>query len=224
VAGGFLYLRQPEDFDAEIRNGKLSYSSNAGWINWGHANPAGIRPFLDEFFRLWRNSHGAPFEITYSQQMSGNYGLLGIQSGIERTYSISSIPDEGSLERIAWGIFREVSEAFESLQGEFPCAIEARSQSSSFREGDLLGNRIGFYRALRGYTPDQVKSWLQPASVEDSLQELKRKTIGKRYQWDLPAALAANPLNEISCDREWFAKHATVIREQRSCFKLRWRQ
>lgn len=221
AAALFAYLRLGQDFIGDIQKQKLRWT-RAGWVNFAHANPGGVTVFIEDLRRRWKAAHGQPFEITYSQQMYGQYfGLISVQAKVQRTYRISSANTETDLDRIAWGIFRAVTEAFETMQGAFPNAIDAASQDSAFRDGDLLGNRIAFYRALRGYSEERVASWLQPQSVSASLQQFQRTPILKNRLWDIPPIIAKTPLNELRHDPLWFVRHASLLTETQSWFKIR---
>lgn len=216
-----IYLRQGADFAHDIRIGKLRYTARAGWVNSGHARPEGVRVFTQALSQLWRDSGGAPFDITYGQYMDGHYfGLLGVQSQVERTYRVIPPLTETELDRVAFGIFREVSESFETLQGSFPNALDAQSQDSSFREGDLMGDRIAFFRALRGYSARQVQDWIQPLPPELSLLQLRKLPLAKERRWKVSQELAGGPLDGIHHDPAWFAAHALLVTEKQTWFRF----
>ena len=220
AAGMLVYLRWERDPRSEVLAGKLGYTSRAGWINWNHANQDGVVHFLADLRRTWRSVGDKPFQISYAQEMSGVYGPIRVQSIAERYYHIDSCPDEASLEKIALGIFRETSEAFEDMQGAFPNAVDARSQESSFREGDLRGNLVAFYKALRGYPDEEVRVWLGTVSEETAVAQLKDHPIGKSHSWDWPVAFTDRRFDEIRHDPAWFARHAHLLRESRTCFRF----
>ncbi len=214
-------LRVEKDYVKEIRSGKLAYATTAGWVNRNHANPAGAQLLVDDLRRRWRASGGLPFDVTFAQQMSGRYlGIINVISRAERTYHLPQPMTEQDLERVAWGIFRQVAEVFETMQGAFPNAIDANSQGSSFREGDLMGNRIAFYRALRGYSEQQVRDWTGLTTVDESVRQFSAHPITKCYEWTVPPLLAGGPLDELPYDAGWFAAHATKVREKQSWFRL----
>ncbi len=220
VVASFAYLRKGKDFASEIRAGKLGYTNRLGWVNWGHSRPERVQEFLQELHSRWKASGGKPFLIDYKQQMTANWKIIGLESILSRTYRVDECRDESEFERVALGIFREVSEAFEKMQGSFPNAIDARSQDSSFRAGDLHGNIIAFYRSLRGYSDQQVRDWVQPASIEDSLRKLNEGGFRPEYVWQVPAALTGGPLDELSHDPTWFMKRASLIHEHQTWFRF----
>jgi hypothetical protein len=215
-----MYLQLGQDVAKDIRAQELLWTSN-GWVNFGHANPSGVKVFIDDLNSRWAAAPDKPFEVTYGQRMKGNYfGLITVQARLERVYRITNVSSKQELDRIAWGIFREVADAFETMQGSFPNAIDASSQDSSFRNGDLMGNRIAFYRALRGYTKDQVNAWLHPMSVEDSLRHFQQAPMAKNSNWDVPPELAGGPLDELIHDAVWFASHASRLKEKQCWFRV----
>ena len=162
-----------------------------------------------------------PFEISYSQQMYGRYfGVIGVRSEVERVYLIKGVANEQELDRVAWGIFREVTEAFETMQGSFPNAIDASSQASSYRSADLLGNRIAFYRALRGYSIEQVGEWIRPTTVDESLRRLPSGQFEKNHSWDVTLELLGGPLDDVPHDTQWLASHVSLLNEQQRWFRF----
>ena len=180
VAAGIILLvalRQGEDYAGEIRSGKLAYTSKAGWVNWGHARSDGVRRFLDDLRARWKQAAGGAFTVSYAQRMSCHWGWLGVESRVRRTYVVAGGLRAEELDRVGWGIFREVSAAFEEMQGRFPDSIDARSQSSSFRAGDLAGDRVAFYCASRGCRPETVREWLGVADIAGSLREWARRGV-----------------------------------------------
>lgn len=61
------------------------------------------------------------------------------------------------MESVALAIFLEVSRAFEEHQEKTDFIT-----GSSYDEADLFSNIIGFYRAVRGYSRDEVEQYLCP--------------------------------------------------------------
>ena len=215
-----VYLRQSEDYAAEIRMGKLGYSSRLGWINWNHARPHGVRLFLDDLQSRWRLADGEPFTVSYGQSMSCRWGWLGVESRLSRTYRVTGGLPAAELDRVALGIFREVSEAFEGMQGRFPNALDARSQSSSFRAGDLTGDNIAFYCALHRCSPDVLKEELGLVSVPASLWEFQRKGLHPSRSWSLPTGMDRSSLAQLRHDPEWFAAHTQLLKRTETHFRF----
>ncbi len=59
-------------------------------------------------------------------------------------------------ESTALGIFKDVSEEFERSQRGV-LGVQDRIMHSSFSEEDLVSNLIGFYRAVKGYSRNDVE-------------------------------------------------------------------
>lgn len=220
-AAVLVYLRQNEDYAAEIRSGKLGYTSKTGWVNWGHARPEGVRVFLDDLYHRRQEAGERPFLVEYAQSMSCHWGKLGLESKLRRTYRVQGRLEPDELDRVALGIFREVSEAFETMQGRFPSSVDARSQSSSFRGGDLAGDSIAFYCAQHRYTLAEVREWLGTPSVDASLRELQHKGLEPSRSWRLPAEMAQSPLSQLEHDPRWFAQRVDLLEQHETCFRFR---
>src|SRR4051794_32755525 len=84
------YLRHGRDPKNNVQTGKLGYTSEAGWINWSHANQEGIVRFLDAFRNAWHAAEGKPFHVSYAQRMNDTYGGIRVESIVEREYQIDS--------------------------------------------------------------------------------------------------------------------------------------
>jgi hypothetical protein len=79
---------------------------------------------------------------------------VGVQKGVSYTYFVKYNLSKYDLESVALGIFKEVSVRFELSRG----GLQDRIMHSSFSEEDLVSNLIGFYKALRGYTNNDVSA------------------------------------------------------------------
>lgn len=161
---------------ADIETGRLRYSCNCGWVDWGHAMPGGARRLWNQIqtesgsmvdmFRgteLRLNGHPA-FFVWYLQSMgvSGmNVASAGRQFIVRKSL--------GSLRRkaVTLAIFQRVSTAFETMQGQLPWSVV--SGASSFSVEDLISNMIGFYRAVEGHSEAQVKRWCGEVGRDASL-------------------------------------------------------
>ena len=153
-------LTKREDIDA----GRLIYTLNGGWIDWGHANPSGPKA-------LWtsidgEDGHGsvrdpAGYVLSYRQSMSksfisvGDGGLYWIKYGLGRS----------NKESVALGIFKEVTEKFEGMQASFPYNLVTDSGNL---EEDRPSNVVAFYRAVKGFDRSQIEAWLKPQTKENS--------------------------------------------------------
>ncbi|MES2571513.1 MAG: hypothetical protein V4710_15850 [Verrucomicrobiota bacterium] len=211
--GFLIYLRQGTDHLEDVRSGKLGYTAKAGWVNWGHARPESVRRFLWNLNAAHRRAAGNAFTISYSQSMSGQLAGLEITSSLARTYQVVGGLNPGELELVALGIFREVSGAFEAMQGRFPNALDARSQMSSFRNGDLMGDHIAFYRALRDYSENEIRGWLNADSVSGSLLKFNESELKPNFSWEIAPELAGGFLDELRHEPAWFASRTAFLSE-----------
>ena len=152
--------------DGSIRKYGLIYTEKCGWIDLGHANPAGAA-------QLWRQVEsrtrfvGAVDElrpvtdIIYSQSMKRSI----VTVSETRRYSVHTrLPSRAIQEGIALAIFMDVSMAFEGLQSNW---FFRHVSDSGFSTEDLVSNLIGFYRALR--PGDDFIKLCQPVSKQQAL-------------------------------------------------------
>lgn len=144
----------------DVKNYRLVYTCNCGWIDLGHADPSSRRP-NEGAQDLWRQvrsqtglqskqpgAHG--FKVTYRQGMAKTL-LRGkpwsrVSSGVERDYFVQYGLTQGQQEAVALTIFLEVSMAFEGLQSSWPYSL---TTDSGFSQEDLVSNLLGFYMAVR---------------------------------------------------------------------------
>lgn len=152
--------------DGSIRKYGLIYTEKCGWIDLGHANPAGAA-------QLWRQVESStqfvgaahefrPYtEITYTQSMKRS---IFTASETRRYLVRTRLPSRAEQEGIALAIFMDVSIAFEGLQSNW---IFRHVSDSGFSAEDLVSNLIGFYRALR--PRDDFIKICQPVSKQQAL-------------------------------------------------------
>jgi len=196
----------------DINAGRLSYSHSCGWVDWGHAKgdgPAGLiksvvggkaaKLSLDDHVAVlnYSKEHGISLNkytpIVYYQQMGKQVAGINIQVGMRSVYLVRKSLPKKTREGVAWRIFKEVSEQFERMQGAAPYGILPSTAASSFGIGDLTGDKISFYRALRGYSKAHLEKICKPYSTEKSLQQLERQRQSPQGQgkWrKLPALLS----------------------------------
>jgi RHS repeat-associated protein len=181
----------------QIREGTLSYSCNCGWIDWGHANSTNAA-------ELWKRLHNTSNYSLTKQGYSVAFGMeagikkfgVGISKGVNYTYFVKYNLSTSDLESVGLGIFKEVSERFETSQG----GLQDRIMHSSFSEEDLVSNLIGFYKAVRGYSNDDVKKWCKVSTIEFS-EWIWDKTGGtkKNRNWT-PVFHDSGAVNGGCCD------------------------
>lgn len=142
----------------DIRYG-LIYTDNLGWIDLGHANPAGAEKLWFEMTRP-RGGDSEFYEVNYHQSMSKSIHGININTGIYRRFMVRRGLQERILQGIALSIFLGTSHRFESLQDFWPYVYLT---DSGYSAEDLVSNLFGFYQAVNyaDYT-----SYLQICSKE----------------------------------------------------------
>lgn len=129
----------------------LVYTENLGWIDLGHAHPAGAE-------RLWQQmtmpSGGSNdwFEVNYHQSMSKKIAGMYTTTGIYRRFLVRRGLSEQVLKGVALSIFLNTSHQFESLQDFWPYISIT---DSGYSAEDLVSNLFGFCQAVNyaDYTP-----------------------------------------------------------------------
>lgn len=160
---------------ADIETGRLRYTCNCGWVDWGHASPGGARRLwnqlqsesgsLEHMFEgveLQLNGHPA-FFVWYAQSMGVAGRALATSA---RQFVVRKSLSVRQRKAVALAIFQRVSMEFETMQGRFPWGVV--SGPSSFSLEDLISNMIGFYRAVENYSEAQAKQWCVEVSRDAS--------------------------------------------------------
>ena len=196
----------------DIVSGRVSYSRKCGWIDWGHAGGEGPTELIESVLsqtpmQLSPKDEGAVKEfaaekkislnryvpIVYFQQMKKTSVGVTIQAGIRSVYLVRKDLHRKTREGVAWRIFKEVSEQFEKMQGDVPYAILPSTAASSFGVGDLTGDKISFYSALRGYSKEKFEGICRPYTADKSVRQLESQREYNKGQarWrNLPAILS----------------------------------
>jgi hypothetical protein len=161
---------------------RLSYTCRAGWIDWGHAMPgrsadvtstAGlVRQVMGERCN-WPGMDGLDirymgqpaFVIAYGQAMGGSVAGISVGVSTVRHYVIRKGLSVADRERVALGIFMEVSLGFEAMQAGFPYSMVT---DSGFSVEDLPSNLVGFYGTLRSVPQAQLRELCGETSPEVS--------------------------------------------------------
>jgi hypothetical protein len=159
-----------------IKNGRLRYSCKCGWVDIGHADPKTVRPgigprhlwsqILNETGKQTVHPRADGFKVTYTQDAAVSFLGVKVHPGVTRSYLVSPFLRLPEKESVALGIFREVSEKFETKQGL------AFWSGSDFSVEDLVSNLISFYLAVRP-GPDYLKL-CEVVSEAESLKVLDR--------------------------------------------------
>ena len=150
---------------ASTRKYGLIYTRKCGWVDLGHANPAGA---LKLWTDIWTEKDYALINLTknyfltnYSQRMRKGW----FQRSSSQLYILKRSLTRDQKKRVALSIFLDVSHEFESLQGSWPYCW---ATDSGYSAEDLVSNLIGFYRAVEPGL-DYIKM-CEPVSKESALK------------------------------------------------------
>jgi len=127
----------------------LVYSCTCGWIDLGHANPAGkdgVRALWKQFTSAPSPTAGSGYKVTYRQKMSKTVSVVTVSAKYEKVYWVSTKLTKKQKEQVALAIFLEVSHGFETMQSN---VVFREVTDSGYSVEDLVSNLIGFYRAVR---------------------------------------------------------------------------
>lgn len=161
----------------QIMLDRMQYSDNCGWIDWSHAMPEGPVGLLKDVLSGGNENPDDCFPVSYSQSMGKRLGPITITAGTSITYCVDNGLNKEQRIEAAASIFRHVSEEFERLERSFPYALSPEAQGSSFQEGDLTSNLISFYRALYGYSREDIAEGCGAVGAQASLQRLEERPL-----------------------------------------------
>ena len=122
----------------------LIYTENLGWIDLGHANPAGAEMLWQQMI-MPHGGDGTWFVVKYNQSMSSNVYGIKVTSGIYRKFLVRRGLTRPVLQRVALSIFMGTSHQFESMQTFWPYVFLT---DSGYSAEDLVSNLFGFYQAV----------------------------------------------------------------------------
>lgn len=157
-----------------IKNNREEYTKNGGRVDRWHATPG------------WASNLRKKIQYPIDIPGSPDYGLVtygqaqrkfGIVDKISKTYVVKKNISQEEKESVALTIFLEISRKFEEHQ-----ELTDFITGSSYDEADLFSNIIGFYRAVRGYSLEAVKDYLDPLWPDSSLAIYKQQKIDKNDQ------------------------------------------
>ena len=174
----FLYYQMYFEIEDRIKEGKIQYTKEVGWINWGHAMPEATQLAYEHFKKQMEEGH-FPFTFSYPQKMK--YSLFGfiLILQCEGKITIDHKLDEQEQRKVFIQLFKVVSEYFESKQGEAPYSFTTQS---SFREGDLMGNLISLHTTLNKDDMRDVKKNLSALEPNKALVLWSEKKC-KKKRW-----------------------------------------
>lgn len=183
-----------------IPEGRYSFSSNCGWIDWSHADPSLVNTLITRV----RNASNALQSVGSSPPSStGDLSTPTMTSSVPHVgLVLSSASMSVRLLRplsadevfaVALSLFKKLSVVFETQQ-QWTDLIG----SSSFAQEDLPSNLIGFYRAARGYSRSDIGRFCGELSAADSLAEYDRDHDFERNRSFTPAGISGTWPAELS--------------------------
>lgn len=146
------------------------YSYHCGWIDWNHAGLGAIQGFVDDFSRNFdKTPLNDTFKIIYGQQGGiKKYDYLWCTYGVSAEYALVKYSaDETVQKKMMFQVFKEVSFLFENYQQE---VFLGTLKTSAFREGDMMGNLIGFYIACGELTKEEAEKRCGVISDDETTQ------------------------------------------------------
>jgi len=217
-------MRCPKEMRQLILRGEHGYTQHAGWVNWRHANPQCAAQLLTDMEGQMKAARGAPFSLCYRQCMSGVYLGVKVETSVEHDYLISDVSDTADLHRAAWIVFKNVSEDFERAQETLPDSLIAESSQSGCRDGDLMGNLIGFQRARLGLSLDAIRAMVVPLPPQRAAQMWASGQQAKNRSWQSQGWLGAVTLPPLieppKIPDGWAEAHVQFLRRERRSFRL----
>lgn len=156
-----------------VKNNDYSFSTNCGWIDWGHANPglakkliASVQKASDDL----KASGTGPGSPSSSPTMAAKkFGIVFSSASMQVTLARPLSPDE--VLAVSLSMFKNLSVIFE-IQQEWTDFFSG----SSFSQEDLPSNLISFYRAARGFTTDDIKQYCDSQDVDTSVREFEKNS------------------------------------------------
>lgn len=148
----------------------LVYTKKCGWVDLGHANPVGGASELwdqiknekgDLPAKAGKAAKAGYYRIHYSQGFGKPY--FKIKFG--KTFDIKKGLNIEEKKSVALAIFLDISEHFETIQGNW---FWGKLTDSSFSAEDLVSNLIGFYRAIEPEKP--FLQICEPVSKKEALR------------------------------------------------------
>jgi hypothetical protein len=162
-----------------IKDGAYSWSTKCGWIDWGHANPglakdliANVQKGSDDL-KAGGGGGGSAGSGGTGTMKAAKFGVVFSSASMEVRLARPLSPDE--VLAVSLSMFKNLSLIFEVQQGWTDWF-----SGSSFSQEDLPSNLIGFYRAARGYTKDDIKRICDAQDADASMREYERDSDFKK--------------------------------------------
>jgi hypothetical protein len=183
-----------------VREGRYSFSTNCGWIDWSHADPSLSRRLIDRVRTasdaLRAGGSGAPAstgDVTSPTMTSAVPHVGVVLSSASLNVRLLRALSNDEVLAVALSIFKKLSIVFETQQ-----AWTDLIGQSSFAQEDLPSNLISFYMAARGYDRDQINNFCGSLSTDDSLAEYQRDHDFERNRLFSPVGASGSWPTELS--------------------------
>ncbi len=173
TSGGYGELaRVPTESGA--RDGRYTFSSNCGWIDWDHASPGLARALIqrvqaasDALASAGSGATATTGRLTTPTMRSGGFGVV-LSSATLRVRLLRALSATEVL-AVALGIFKTLSIVFETQQAWTDVIGE-----SSFAQEDLPSNLIGFYVAAHNFSRADIMQFCGGVDAANSVAEFQR--------------------------------------------------
>lgn len=182
------------------RKGRYTYSTNCGWIDWGHASPRLPLQLIQLVTRASNALRAAgkaatptTGQLTTPTMRSQAVGLV-LSSANIRVRLVRPLSGK-EVNEVALSIFKTLSIAFEAQQ--IWTDIVGKS---AFAQEDLPSNLIGFYMAVRGFNRQAIMTSCKGLSVSGSVAEYTRNSSFVRNR----------SFNPIGATGSWPAELSTI--------------
>ncbi|TBW39880.1 DUF4157 domain-containing protein [Azotobacter chroococcum] len=155
---------------SRVKSSEFSFSTNCGWIDWGHAMPGFAQELIARVQQASDALKTGGTGTGLSPRMTAKkYGIIFSSASMEIVLARPLTADE--VLAVSLSILKNVSMIFETQQ-EWTDWFSG----SAFSQEDLPSNLIGFYRATnsRGFTIDQIKQYCDAQDVDTSLKEFDK--------------------------------------------------
>jgi Domain of unknown function (DUF4157) len=198
-----------------IPEGRYSFSSNCGWIDWSHADPSLVNTLItrvrnasNALQSLGSSPTSATGDLSTPTMTSSvpHVGLVLSNASMSVRLLRSLSADE--IIAVALSLFKKLSVIFETQQ-QWTDLIG----NSSFSQEDLPSNLIGFYRAARGYSKSDIGRFCGELSVDASLTEYDRDHDFERNRSFTPVGISGTWPAELSTIND---SHSSALYDIRS--------
>ncbi len=171
-----------------IKNGRIIYTCNSGWIDKTHAftdtkrteTYIGVKNLWKQIVSEKGMKSNSPnekgFLVTYGQDATviQNVPLIDkpFRVGTTNRYFVKYGLSKEQKEQVALAIFQEVSMAFESFQA---AGVIIGKGASSFEPADLTSNLMNFYRIIRPeLDQEKIMKLSKPLTIKQSIEVYKK--------------------------------------------------